>query len=311
MTYRNLPSSFKNILIIALLAMLPGAAAAQSLSNNYSDTKPGSVLFFNRFTSNPVNTQLGDTQINITNLNQSRAIMLHFYLVDGSSCSVADFGSSLKASQTISILMSDYDPGIFGYLIVVAEDMETGLPTQHNWLAGTALVREFDGRQGIISAISIGKLTAGPIIQDPDGLYRLKFNGGVYERLPSVLAVPSFDSQVSTTSYLYIYSPSNSMYAGEANTITVSTLLYNDASASLSGSFSLTCYRQDSFTTTFSRGGGINNRVPPGRTGWIRIQSSSAPILGSVIARNMMFQGGYNLTAVTLFGSYEIIVPNF
>ncbi|MEY3284422.1 MAG: hypothetical protein RIR86_2435 [Acidobacteriota bacterium] len=310
MFYRNLSTTIRHLLTISILTLLPVIVEAQSLSNNYSDIKPGSILFFNRFTSNPVNQLLGDTQVNITNLNQSRAIELHFYLIDGSSCSVADFGSSLNASQTMTFLMSDFDPGIFGYMIVVAED-ESGLPTQHNWLTGTAQVREFDGRQGILSAISIGKLTAGPITADPDGQYRLKFNGASYEKLPQVLAVPSFDSQVTTTSFLYIYSPSSNIYTGDTNSITLSTLLYNDASQSLSGSFTITCYRQDSFMTVFNRGGGINNRVPAGRTGWIRMASSSAPILGSVITRNSLFQGGYNLPAVSLYGSYEILVPNF
>jgi hypothetical protein len=311
MTYRNLSNIFKTILAVAFLAIVPGMGMAQTLSNNYSDIKPGSILFFNRFTSNPTNPLLGDTQINITNLNQSKSIALHFYMVDGSSCSVADSGTSLAPSQTISYLMSDYDPGIFGYLIVVAQDMETGLPTQHNWLAGTSLVREFDGRQAVLSAISIGKLTIGNITADPDGLYRLKFNGATYEKLPQTLAVTSFDSQVSTTSFMYIYSPSSNIYVGEANTASISTLLFNDSSQSLSGSFSLTCYRQDSFMTFFSRGGGINRHVTPGRTGWIRLHSSSAPILGSVISRNSMFQGGFNLTAIALFGNHEIVVPNF
>jgi len=219
MSYRNLSTTIRSLITISILALLPVIVEAQSLSNNYSDIKPGSVLFFNRFTSNPVNQMLGDTQINLTNLNQSKAIDLHFYLIDGSSCSVADFGSSLNASQTISFLMSDFDPGIFGYMIVVAED--AGLPTQHNWLTGIAQVREFDGRQGILSAISIGKLTAGPIAPDLDGQYRLKFNGAIYEKLPQVLAVPSFDSQVTTTSFLYIYSPSPNIYTGDTNTVTL------------------------------------------------------------------------------------------
>ena len=309
MSYRHLPATVI-ILVSCLMSILPGTASAQScLTNNFSDIKPGSILFFNRFTSNPVNTLQGDTQINLTNHNQSKAILLHFYVVDGSSCSVADFGTALNASQTVSFLMSDFDPGIFGYLIVVAED-DLGVPTQHNWLTGSALVREFDGRQGILSAISIGKLTGGAITPDPDGEYRLKFNGSVYERLPQVLAVPSFDSQVTTTSYLYVYTPSSNVYTGSSTGLTITTLLYNDASQSLSGSFSLTCYRQDSFVTVFNRGGGINRNVPAGRTGWIRMASSSGPILGSVITRNAMFQGGYNLPAISLYGSHEISVPN-
>jgi len=309
MTYRNLSNIFKTILAVAFLAILPGVGLAQT--NNYSDIKPGSVLFFNRFTSNPINPLLGDTQINITNLNQSKSIALHFYMVDGSSCSVADSGTSLAPSQTINYLMSDYDPGIFGYLIVVAEDMDTGLPTQHNWLAGTALIREFDGRQAILSAISICKVSAGNITADPDGLYRLKFNGATYDKLPQTLAIPSFDSPVSTTSYLYIFSPSTNIYVGDATSATISGLVFNDASGTISGSLTLTCYRQDSLSNYF-RGGAVTRQAPnAGRTGWVRLHSANAPIMGSVISRNSMFQGGYNLTAIALYGSHEIVVPYY
>jgi len=309
MIYRYLPAAFNTLLAICFLTILSASATAQSLANNYSDIKPGSILFFNRFTSNPINTLQGDTQINLTNHHQSKAIDLHFYIVDGSSCSVADFGTSLNSSQTISFLMSDFDPGIFGYLIVVAEEL--GIPSQHNWLTGTALVREFDGRQGVLSAVSIGKLSAGPIAPEPDGDYRLKFNGSVYEKLPQVLAISSVDSQVSTTSYMYIYTPSTNVYTGNTSSITVTTLLFDDNSRSLSGSFTVGCYRQDSFVTVFNRGGGINRHIPAGRTGWIRMAASGGPILGSVITRNAMFQGGYNIPAISLYGSHEISVPNF
>lgn len=316
MTYRNLSNIFKTILAVAFLAIVPGMGMAQT--NNFSDIKPGSILFFNRYTSNPINPLLGDTQINITNLNQNKAVALHFYMIDGSSCSVADSGTSLAPSQTLTYLMSDFDPGTFGYMIVVAENAGTdtipgtGLPTQHNWLAGTAMVREFDGRQAILSAISIAKVSAGDIAPDPDGQYRLKFNGAIYDKLPQTLAIPSFDSPVSTTTFLYVYAPSTNIYVGDATAASIFALVFNDASGSpLSGSFSLTCYRQDSLANYF-RGGGVTRQVPnSGRTGWVRLHSANAPILGSVISRNSMFQGGYNLTAIALFGNHEIVVPNF
>jgi len=311
MSYRNLPTAIAMAVAICALSALTTKVNAQTtcLQNNFSDIKPGSILFFNRFTSNPINPMQGDTQINLTNHHQSKGIDLHFFIVDGSSCSVADFGTSLNASQTISFLTSDFDPGIFGYMIVVAEDL--GVPTQHNWLTGTALVREFDGRQGALSAVSIGKLSAGPISPDADGSYRLKFNNSVYERLPQILAISSVDSQVTTTSYLYIYTPSTDVYTGSSSSITVTTLLYDDASRSLSGSFSVGCYRQDSFSTIFNRGGGINRHIPAGRTGWIRMSGSGGPILGSVITRNAMFQGGYNLPAISLYSNHEIEIPVF
>jgi hypothetical protein len=286
---------------------------AQTNSNNYSDSKPGSVLFFNRFSSNPVNPAQGDTQISITNFNQSAPISLHFFLVDGGTCSVANFGTSLTQSQTTSFLMSDYDPGVFGYLIVVAESMTTGRPTNFNWLGGVAHIRENDGRIGALSAISIAKVSAGDITPDPaTSDFKLRFNGSDYDRLPTVLAVTSFDSQVSVSSFLYIYSPPTDLYFGESgNTVNIFCLIFNDTEQSRSSSFSLSCYRQDSLTNIFNRSGGINQHVPPGRSGWIRLSGSGSAILGSLITRSSRFGGGYNLHAITLLGSHEIRVPVF
>lgn len=310
MTSRFLSSLTRIAFAIAILFVLQGGGSAQTLSNNYSDIKPGSILFFNRYTSNPANPQQGDTQFNITNLNQSKDALIHLFLIDGSTCSVADFGLSLTPNQTISILMSDYDPGIYGYMIAVAESFDTGLPTQFNWLAGSAYIRENDGRKAILPAISIGKVSAGDIAPT-NGEYKLKFNGADYEKLPSGLAVISFDSQVLAQSTLYIYTPPTNLFFGDVTTVNVFTLLYDDAEKSLSSSFTVTCYRQDSFITLFNRGGGINRHVPPGRTGWLKFSASGGPILGSVITRGAVFEGGYNLHAFALLGSYEITLPVF
>jgi len=297
-------------ILIAALTVLQTVSMAQSLQNNYSDLKPGSVLFFNRYTSSPLSSTLGDTQINITNFHQSRAVNLHFFFVDGSSCSVADSGTSLAANQTATFMMSESDPGTYGYIIVVASNDTGGLPFQFNYLAGTAYVRESDGRQGTLQAISIGKLSLGDITPDPtDGKYKLKFNGTDYEKFPYVAAISSVESQTTSTGYLYIYSPSTNLYYGETTTVNVSTLLFDDSSVSTSSSFTLTCYRQDSLSTLFSRSGGINRRIPAGRTGWIRMSGGGGPILGSVIFRNALFGGGYNLHAISLYGSHEIILP--
>ena len=303
--------------IVFGFALLLSLATPQILTfaqtNSYSDSKPGSILFFNRFSSNPVNPAQGDTQISITNFYQSAPISLHFFLVDGGTCSVANFGTMLTQAQTTTFLMSDYDPGVFGYLIVVAESMTSGRPTSFNWLGGVAHIRENDGRIGALPAISIAKVSAGDVSPDPvTSELKLRFNGSEYDRLPTVLAVTSFDSQVSVSSFLYIYSPPTNLYFGESgNTVNIFCLIFNDTEQSRSSSFSLNCYRQDSLTNIFNRSGGINQHVPPGRSGWIRLSGSGSAILGSLMTRSSRFGGGYNLHAITLLGNHEIRVPVF
>jgi type 1 fimbria pilin len=295
-------------LAVCALAIFNAAVFAQGTITN-SDIRPGSVLFFNRYTSNPNNPQFGDTQVNITNVHPSQSASIHLFFVDGATCSIADFGMSLTPNQTMSFLMSEYDPGIQGYLVAVATD--GSVPEQFNFLVGTAFIRESDGRQAILPAITVLKLSPGTIEPKEDGSYSMRFNGAEYERLPSALALTSFNSETTDSNTLIIYSPSRDLVFGSTDSVSIFTLLYDDAEKSISGNFSVRCYRTDTLTTLFNRGGGVNRHVPAGRTGWIKLSATGRPLLGSVISRGPVFSGGYNLPAITLLSSYEITLPVF
>src|SRR6185436_5759238 len=110
------------VLLCVALALFSVTAAAQipityPANGILSDYRPGSVLFYPKYTSNPSTPQQGDTQINITNTNPTLDVSIHMFAVDGSSCSVADFFISLTPNQTASFLMSDLDPSVTGYLV--------------------------------------------------------------------------------------------------------------------------------------------------------------------------------------------------
>lgn len=306
------------VLAVAALSLLSTAAFAQQCptpppypigNSHISDMKAGSVLFFNRYSSNPTNSQLGDTQINITNVNQNTEIDIHLFLVDGGSCSVADSFIGLTPNQTASFLVSDYDPGITGYLVAVA--VAGGGPTQFNHLIGTEYIRETDGKGGYLQAVAIAKRSAGEVTPDLDGTTSLVFNDTQYERLPMSLGLASFNSQTADSSALSIYSPTNNLVLGAVNSVSIFTLLYNDVEVALSSSFSIRCYRYETLTSLFNRGGGINRHVPAGRTGWIRMTASGAPLLGSVLGKGNVFTGAHNLHALSLLPSYSIQVPVF
>ncbi len=300
------------LVILGAIAFFNLEIAAQGFPSGQShvtDLKPGSVLFFNRYTSSPNNPLQGDTQINITNVNQSREAFLHVFFIDGSTCAITDWSMSLTPNQTTSFQMSYYDPGITGYVVVVATD---GIvPTQFNSLIGTAYIRESDGRTAILQAISIAKRAPDNILPKDDGSYSLIFNGVIYEQLPATVAVSSFNSQSTDFSSLTIYSPTNDLTYGSVDSISVFTLIFNEMEKSISSSFAFRCYKTENFNVLFNRGGGINNHVPSGRTGWIRMSASGRPLLGSVITKGPVFSGGYNLHPITLLGSYEITLPVF
>jgi len=297
-------------ILVGALAILSTTALAQGISH-ISDMKPGSVLFYNRYSSNPSNPQMGDTQINITNVSQSQGASVHLFLVDGASCTIADSFISLTPNQTASFLVSDFDPGIAGYIVAVATGGGGSGPTQNNNLIGTEFIRETDGRTAYLQAISIAKRSAGDVIPDEFGTASLNFNGVDYEQLPMSLAVSTFNSQTSDSNMLVIYSPSSNLMIGAVSSVSVFTLLYNDTESSISSSFTVNCYRYESFTSLFNRGGGINRHVPFGRTGWIRMTASGRPILGSTLGKGPVFVGGHNLHAISLLSSYSITVPSF
>jgi hypothetical protein len=298
-------------LIVSAFALFGISAFAQSASSviNYSDVRPGSVLFFNRYTSNPNNPQTGDTQINITNVNPNEDASIHLFFVDGSTCSIADFGLSLTPNQTMSFLMSEYDPGVQGYLVAVATNGSE--PTQFNSLVGTAFIRENDGLQAILPAITITKLSPGDVTANGDGTASLVFDGVEYDRLPSALALTSFNSQTTDSSTLIIYSPSRDLTFGTTDSVSIFNLLFDDAEKAISSSFSVRCYRTETLAALFNRGGGINNHVPTGRTGWIKMSATGRPLLGSVLNRGPVFSGGYNLPAIIQLSSYTINIPIF
>jgi hypothetical protein len=303
--FRNAAWSALSLMIFSTVAWAQLPTPTNSVM---SDIKPGSVVFFPKYTSNPSSPQLGDTQINITNTSQNRAVTLHLYAVDGSSCAVADSFISLTANQTASFLMSDFDPGVTGYLMGVATD---GGPTKSNFLIGTEYIRETDGRSGFLQAYTVAKISDEPAPDDGNGSAQLIFNGIEYERLPSSIGLASFNSQVTDNTQINILSPSTNYISSEApNSASLFTLVYDDAERSLSTNVRVICY------TTFNLSslrvsGGLNNVVSAGRTGWIRFSNSARPIMGAALTRGPVFTGGHNLHILALLNSYTITVPNF
>ena len=273
-----------------------------------SDYKPGSVLFYPKYTSNPSAPQQGDTQINITNTNTNLDITVHLFAIDGSSCSVADSLISLTPNQTASLLMSDFDPGVTGYLVGIA--VADG-PTQFNYLIGDEFIRESDGRQANLQAIAVAKFTAGSVVPDPDGGASLLFNGTEYEKLPSQIGLSSFNSQVTDSTQVNLFVPSNNLLFGiPSSTTSIFTLVYDDVENVFSTTVRVACY------TTFNVSslritGGVNTKIPAGRTGWIRFDGSGRPILGFAQTRGPVFNGGHNLHVLRLLPSYTIVVPSF
>jgi len=291
-------------LILCALSILVSAALAQYPNGN---VKPGSVLFFNRYMSNPAGGVMGDTQINITNTDPDEGVSVQLFFVDAFTGAIADFGLMLAPNQTVKFLTSEFDPGISGYIVAVATDGSRA--TQFNSLIGSTQIRENDGRIAILPAYAVAKRSPGPIEPKADGSYSLLFDGEVYERLPNSLAVYGINSEMAETNNLIVYSPTNNLIFGSSAVTNVFALI-DYPTKSLTNSFMIRGYRIDSIRSLFNRHGGSLRQTLAGGVTWMRI-SSNSPLLGSIITRGTGFSGGINLQPLSFANSFEIAIPVF
>jgi hypothetical protein len=305
-----LPKLLRLTLAFGALALCSASALAQaSLFSQPHDQKPGSILFYNKYTSNPNSPQSQDTQINITNTNQTRSIDVHLFFIDGSTCTPADAFLTLTPNQTGSFLASDFDPGVQGYIVAVA--VHGSAPALFNYLVGDLLIRESSGFLANLPAVSFSRLCADDVTPNGDGTASLNFNGIDYDRMPASVAVSSFNSQVTHSTNLAIYSPSDDLITGNSNTLSIFAVIYDDHEKPFSASFRINCFTQMPLSSIRVLQGGLNNVVPAGRTGWIRLSASGHPLLGAVLTRGPVFNGGHNFHHLTFLDSYTILIPSF
>jgi hypothetical protein len=312
MTEQNFRRLINLLFILGALTLLNSVALAQyPIGNSHlSDMKPGSVLFFNKYTSDPGNPQQSDTQVNITNTNQNEDAEIHLFLIDGSTCSIADSFVGLTKNQTTSFRLSDFDPGVTGYIVAVA--LSGGTPTQFNWLIGDEYIRESDGRQANLAAVAIAKRSPGDVTLNGDGTASLIFNDVEYERLPTSVALSNFNSQVTDSTQVNIYVPTSNLVGGETpSTSTIFTLVYDDIENPFSTSVRIVCYTTFRLSALRVAGGNINTIVPADRNGWIRFNGNGKPLLGASIQRGPVFMGGHNLHALALAPTHTMLIPAF
>lgn len=303
MALASLRKFIQQTLVLTALALCAASALAQGSEPN--DMKPGSILFFNKYTSNPTNPQAADTQISITNTNQTQSASVHLFFVDGNSCTPADAFIVLTPNQTASFMASDFDPGTQGYIVAVAVGI--GGPMQFNFLVGDLLIRESSGHLANLAAVSISRHSPG--VPTTNGTASLDFNGTDYDRLPSTVAVSTFNSQVTHSTILAIYSPTDNLIFGSANEVSVAALVFDDQEKVYSTSFRIRCYNQIALSS-LRVSQGLSNVVPAGRTGWMRMNAGGLPLLGAVLTKGGIFNGAHNFQQLALT-SFSIIVPSF
>jgi len=294
----------------------PGDSLPDLPSPVSSDTRPGSILIFPAYTSDPSNPNSQNTRINITNVDASRPAYLHLFFIDGSTCSIANSFLCLTPSQTSSFLMSDMDPGVAGYLIAVAVDSQ-GCPTNFNYLIGDEYIKFASGHSANLGAEAVSAIKIPPCSPDESSA-TIRFDGAQFSQLGRVVAADGLPSVADNNSTMLIVDRIGGDLTLSATTIgSLFGILYNDTETGYSFNVNLRiCQLRALLNQNFPRTAPrYPDIVPPGHSGWMKLwvdtTSDQVALVGATINANPDgYKGGHNLHKLTL-GSASLTIPIF
>jgi hypothetical protein len=318
------------LMALFALIVLASAAFAQTVGpgqdldedSEVSDQKPGSILFYNIYTSSAASANAQNTTLSITNTNPVEDVFVHLFFVDGATCTPADAFVCLTRNQTASFLASDIDPGVTGYLMAVAVDGD-GTPAFFNWLIGSEFVKFSSGHHAGLGAEAIAALDDDSFEEVEDGTIDIEFDGEAYNRLPRVLALDRIPSPADGNNTMIIINRvGGNLLTGADSIGPIFGIAYDDAEKPLSFTFNApNCQFISSLNNNFPRlTPRLETFIPAGRTGWMKFYSLNEEVglLGSVLNFNPMssmsanaFDGGYNLHKLTVDEEAEITIPVF
>jgi hypothetical protein len=315
---------------------LPNDPSLRSVSQ-VGDQKKGSLLIYNFYSSSPSAGGVNNTRISITNTNPVALSLVHVFFVDGGSCGVADAYLCLTPNQTASFQTSDVDPGIAGYIVVIASD-ENGLPARFDWLIGDEYIKLDSGHIANLGAEAVSvPVNDQPFVNVPgsnQSVVDIVFDGEHYSRLPRVLAASNISSRADGNEALLVINRIGGNLGTSAGTIgNLFGILYDDGENGFSWTATVTtCQLRTLITNNFPRTTPrLEVAIPAGRTGWLKVYAASTvdqtpiggvadsrAILGAILTRNPnagvaanAFNGGRNLHKLTLNPITVARVPVF
>lgn len=285
-----------------------------------SHQKPGSVLFFNFYTSNAANSQRENTRLSLTNTSTTDMTYLHLFFVNGDTCDVSDLFLCLTAGETVSFLASEIDPGVTGYLVAVAVSELFGCPLNFNYLIGNADIKLASGHAASLGAESFAALTneLTPCNQNVTRA-ELLFDGVHYNRAPRTLAIPSLVSlQDGNVTFLVLNRLGGDLSSNVAPLSKLSGLVYDDIERRFSFTAQGGCQLRQMFSSNFPRTSPRYQQIiGSGQTGWLKIwQDEDFGMLGAAINFNananalpIPVTGGQNLHKLTFTNTASFTMP--
>lgn len=314
------------LLIGAVLLSLPACLWAADPgtelpgTSDFSDQKTGSVLVFPFYTSTAT-PSAQNTSITVVNHSTDSGVPLRFTFVGNDGSFAPANPLFLSASQNITFLTSDIDPGFTGFIVVVAVNT-SGFPINFNFLSGQANVKLASGHAASLKAEAIAAISL-PAFSGATAT--LNFDGSTYNRMPRALAMDNIKSAADGNNTLLILTRVTGNYAtGPIDKIgTVSGTLYDDATTAAPFSFDgsmqffgnqLVQTLSSTFPVTTPN---FTSLIPTGRSGWLYLAANAdIGLFGAVLNLNpnagsqfMAFNGGHNLRALRLSTSNSIVIP--
>ena len=290
--------------------------SAVSAASLIGDQKPGSVLFFNRYTSSASNPTRDNSTLNITNTSPTTSAFVRLFLVSGTTCQPTEIQLCLAAQETVSLLMSDLDPGVRGYAMAVATNSQ-GQPIQFNWLTGNVVVRQTASNvsgaySSLLGAVALAKRKDGTIA-NVNGLAEMIFDDVNYDRLPGQVAFDSVPSQVgaSNLTLVSLYRPLTDLTSIPSAAVQITGWSKNNSGvvATSAGNLTSTCYSDVLMSTFRLQPTVINQFIPSGATGWFAASSVDLlPLMGSQFNTGE-FNGGNNARPLAFSAEYKIRIP--
>lgn len=337
-TSHNLLHTLFLFLTVALAAIAARAAdpgIPYPASSSVSDQRAGSLLVYNVYTSSITNFNGQNARFGITNTSDARTAYIHLFFVDGSTCSVADLFLCLTPTQTFSLLASDLDPGVTGYVIALAIDGRTGCPISHNFLIGDVFVKFPAGHTGNLGAEAFAaqfdQFTGCTPASSTATLYfDQPGTPDSYSMLPRVLEIDNLPDRAGGNNTLFIVNRiGGNMATGAGQIGTLTGLLFDDSENAYS--FALTtgaCQLRSTLSNTFPRTvPRYETIIPAGRSGWMKFSAADPTVglLGATLNFNPnagvtgnAFNSGHNMHKLTLnntgagsTGAPNIVIPVF
>ena len=253
---------------------------------------PASVLLFPTVDSR--NGRGTGTLVSVTNTNTSRVVsprsgyrsgdvQLHYYYVGGPDTfhRVFDRKEFLTPGDTLTVFAGSHNPEMeAGYLVVVAEDPESGAAIQFNDLIGDEIVVDVaENKVWTVPAVGHrARVTSGPTDgngrrkTDANGNGKIDFDGVEYDFYPDHLYLGSFFEQTAALEgQLILVSGLGGLYR-----VWVNLLIYDNEEESFSRGFEFTGWTSIPLRTLSQVTARLGGAASEPAVGWMRIDGDHA-----------------------------------